>query len=186
MRRSCSSSRCRRTSQEKAGAGGWGQARLDGWEGTAHANFRSADYERGGWQLTEFTASSASKLQNFRVRFHRGWSGLAEPRLLTSLSCHRSSGVRAVKGGKKYLRRHYSSLAVCMSARYPRLGQNTPLVQRRERKKEKRESNKQAQHNSGTARSLLAEDTQHHTVTMARTNVTNGSSRKQSLGKTTE
>lgn len=42
--------------------------------------------------------------------------------------------VRALKGGK-YLQWHYSSLAVCMSACYPRLGQNTPLVQKREKKK---------------------------------------------------
>lgn len=65
------------------------------------------------------------------------WSGCGGFKLTELPSLCR---VRAVKGGKKYLRRHYSSLAVCMSARYPRLGQNTPLVQRRERKGEERES----------------------------------------------
>lgn len=77
---------------------------------------------------------------------------------LPSVQC-----LRAVRGGKKYLQWYYSSLAVCMSACYPRLGQNTPLVQTREkRKKKKRESNKKAKHNSSTSQSWHRRPTTHH------------------------
>lgn len=77
---------------------------------------------------------------------------------LPSVQC-----LRAVRGGKKYLQWYYSSLAVCMSACYPRLGQNTPLVQTREkRKKKKRESNKKAKHNSSTSQSWHRRPTTRH------------------------
>lgn len=116
----------------EGGRGGAGQARLE-WGGWGQRMLNSAQQikrEENGSSLNSWQKQRS----NFRVRFHRGRSGLVELGVLNFTELPSLCWVRAVKGGKKYLRRHYSSLAVCMSARYPRLGQNTPLVQRRERK----------------------------------------------------